>query len=67
MAMQPNTSAIERAFELAKSRQYVSIAEIKRRLHAEGYFADQIEGRALSEQLKAIVGRMSKLHRLAKC
>ena len=58
--MQANTTAIERAFELAKSGQCVSVAEIKRRLHAEGYFADQIEGRALSEQLKAAIDAARK-------
>jgi len=58
--MQPNTNTIERAFELAKSGQCVSVAEIKRRLHAEGYFADQIEGRTLSEQLKAIIDKARK-------
>jgi hypothetical protein len=58
MAMQANTTAI--AFELAKSGQCVSVAEIKRRLHAEGYFADQIEGRELGAQLKATIDAARK-------
>jgi hypothetical protein len=58
--MQPKTSAIERAFELAKSGQHVSVAEIKRRLRAEGYFAGQIEGRALIVQLKAAIDTARK-------
>jgi len=40
--MQPNTNAIERAFELAKSGQCTSVVEIKRRLRAEGYSAGHI-------------------------
>jgi hypothetical protein len=58
--MQPNTSAIERAFELAKSGQYVSVAEIKRRLLAEGYSAGHIEGRQLRDQLKTAIDAARK-------
>jgi exonuclease VII large subunit len=58
--MHPNTTTIERAFELAKSGQYVSVEEIKRRLHAEGYFAGQVKGRELSAQLKAAIDTARK-------
>jgi len=60
--MQANTTAIERAFELAKSGQCVSVAEIKRRLRAEGYSAGHIEGRQLHDQLRTAInaGRKAK-------
>jgi hypothetical protein len=38
MAMQAKMTAIERAFELAKSGRYMSVGQIKYRLHVEGYF-----------------------------
>jgi len=60
MAMQANTTAIERAFELAKSGRYVNVGEIKYRLHVEGYFADAITGTQLCEQLKAIIDTARK-------
>ena len=59
-SMHPNTTVIERAFELAKSGQYVSVEEIKRRLHAEGYFAGQVQGRELGAQLKAAIDTARK-------
>ena len=40
--MQPNTSALERAFELARCGTCTSIKEIKQRLNAEGYWSDVI-------------------------
>ena len=51
MAMQANTAAIERAFELAKSGRYVTLGQIKYSLHVEGYFADAITGTQLCERL----------------
>ena len=60
MAMQANTTAVERAFELAKSGRYVNVGEIKYRLHVEGHFADAITGTQLSEQLKAIIDTARK-------
>ena len=62
MAMQANTTAIERAFELAKSARYRNVGEIKYRLHVEGYFADAITGTQLCEQLKAIIHAARKTH-----
>jgi len=58
--MQPNTNAIERAFELAKSGQCASVVEIKRRLRAEGYAAGQIEGRQLHDQLRTAINAARK-------
>jgi hypothetical protein len=43
--MDQNTTALERAFELAKSgSSCASVDDIKRQLHAEGYSAAQIIG-----------------------
>jgi hypothetical protein len=53
--MQANMTAIERAFELAKSGRYVTLGQIKYRLHVEGYFADAITGTQLCERLKALM------------
>ena len=62
--MQANTTAIERAFELAKSGRYMNVGEIKYRLHVEGYFAEAITGTRLCEQLKATidVARKARWH-----
>ena len=53
--MQANTTALERAFELARSGACISIVEIKQRLNAEGYSNDVIVGRQLLAQLKAVI------------
>ena len=53
--MQANTTALERAFELARSGACISIVEIKQRLNAEGYSNDVVMGRQLLAQLKAVI------------
>ena len=53
--MQANTTALERAFELARSGACISIVEIKQRLNAEGYSNDVITGRQLLAHLKAVI------------
>jgi hypothetical protein len=60
MAMQAKPTAIERAFELAESGRYMSVGQIKYRLHVEGYFADAITGTQLCEQLKALMDTARK-------
>ena len=62
MATQAHTTAIERAFELAKSGRYMSVGQIKYRLHVGGYFADAITGTQLCEQLKALMDTARKAH-----
>lgn len=49
--MKPNVSAIERAFELAQSGNFVTVAEVKHRLHTEGYSIAQVDGPLLHKQL----------------
>jgi len=53
--MDPNKSALERAFELARSGRYPTVELIRRAISAEGYFQSQIEGRELTRQLKALI------------
>ena len=53
--MQPNTNALERAFELARCGTCTSIKDIKERLNAEGYWSDVIEGRQLGQQLRGLI------------
>ena len=49
--MQPNTTALKRAFELARSGASISIVEIKQRLNAEGYSNDVMMGRWLPSEI----------------
>ena len=53
--MDENTSVLERAFELAKSGKYPSVEDIARRLLAEGYSIEQVTGRQLKIQLRALI------------
>ncbi len=53
--MQHNQTALERAFELAKSGSCESVAGIKKVLKSEGYSDLQITGRALGKQLTALI------------
>ena len=52
-AMDDSITALERAFQLAKSGSCTSVPEIK--LIAEGYSVAQITGRVLSRQLKGLI------------
>lgn len=53
LAMTTRRRAIERAFELASSRRCVCLADIRRRLKAEGFALESIAGRILLMQLQA--------------
>jgi hypothetical protein len=48
-------TALERAFQLAKSGSCASLDEIKQRLKAEGYSSAQITGGAQSKQLRVLI------------
>jgi hypothetical protein len=54
-AMEPNKTALERAFELARSGLYQNVEQVKRAISAEGYVRQQVDGRELSRQLRAII------------
>ena len=54
-AMDHTVTALERAFELARSGRCASVADIKKQLKSEGYSITQITGRVLSKQLDALI------------
>lgn len=56
-------STLERAFEFAESGKYVSVAEIRSRLSAEGYRTAQVCGSSLNKQLVDIIAK-ARLARL---
>ena len=53
--MDQNTTALERAFQLAKSGEVATIDALKRQLRAEGYSAGTITGTTLSKQLRTLI------------
>lgn len=55
--MEPNVSAVERAFQLATSGRYLTVSEIKLTLAREGYRHELVEGRQLAKQLLAVIAR----------
>jgi hypothetical protein len=53
--MDERTTALERAFQLAKSGTCVSVPDLRKRLKAEGYSVNQVTGRTLNKQLVALI------------
>jgi len=53
--MDQKMTALERAFQLAKSGRVAKVSEIGLTLRREGYQADQIEGRLLRRQLGDLI------------
>jgi hypothetical protein len=53
--MEPHKTALERAFELARSGRFETVEQVRRAVGAEGYFQTQVEGRELARQLKALI------------
>ena len=53
--MEPNVSAVERAFQLAASGRFLTVGEIKLTLAREGYRPELVEGRHLAKQLLAVI------------
>ena len=53
--MDGSQTAIEKAFELAKSGQFKNVEDIIRQLRREGFRQEQIEGRALKTQLRLLI------------
>ena len=64
--MDSNTTALERAFELARSGTYSSVSEIKAKLNFEGYYGDQITGRQLAKQLGALIQFSASLNEVPR-
>jgi hypothetical protein len=53
--MDPKVTALERAFQLAKSGKVGGIPEIRQALNREGYSGDQLEGSTLRRQLTSLL------------
>jgi hypothetical protein len=53
--MDPNTTEIERAFQLAESGRFTSVELIRHQLKAEGYSTAHVTGKSLTNQLAAIM------------
>jgi hypothetical protein len=56
-------SAIERAFEIARSGEVRDVERIRRKLRQEGYDQNQIYGRPLSRQLVEVVRESGALEK----
>ena len=50
--MQADKTAIERAFDLARSSKFKNVEGVKSALSREGYFTDRIAGPVLMRQLR---------------
>ena len=57
----PNTTALERAFQLARSGQCRSTDEITRVLNKEGYDSKRVIGPFLIRQLRAVMREAARL------
>lgn len=53
--MNTNKTALERAFELAKSGKYANVSDIKTALLAEHYSTEKVIGASLSKQLRDLI------------
>jgi hypothetical protein len=54
--MDPNLSALERAFQLARSGQVSNVEDVRKRLKQEGYDANAVYvGQSLRTQLKNLI------------
>ena len=53
--MDTNQTALERAFELAKSGKFATVSDLRAHLGREGYQANQVEGPALGRQLRQLI------------
>lgn len=47
-------TALERAFELARSGDYASVSDVKDQLKLEGFSAAQVTGPSLTKQLREL-------------
>lgn len=53
--MDYRVTSLERAFEMARSGKFATVADIKKQLNIEGFSASQVTGRVLSRQLKELI------------
>jgi hypothetical protein len=59
-------TALERAFQLARSGQVSSLPEIRKILHGEGYYQKEIQGPALQRQLAGLIKTARSLQTIIK-
>jgi hypothetical protein len=55
--MESNVTALERAFNLARSGKCRTVGDIRSRLKQEGYSDAQVIGSNLQKQLRAIIAQ----------
>ena len=60
-SMKPNTSTLERAFELAGSGLYPTVSAIRLQLSREGYRYRVVHGRELKSQLAVAITKARTL------
>jgi hypothetical protein len=60
LSMDVRKSALERAFDLARSGACENVGAIKKRLDHEGYASGQVEGPALTKQLNTLIEDVRK-------
>ena len=53
--MKIGLSALERAFEMARSGLVPDVQQIERALHREGYSSNEVEGPKLRKQLRSLI------------
>jgi hypothetical protein len=53
--MDYRATALERAFEMARSGKFATVADIKKQLNVEGFSVAQVTGRILQKQLKELI------------
>lgn len=58
--MDTRKTALQRAFELAQTGKYLNVLEIIKRLKAENYNAEQVQGPALKKQLIQLIEKSRK-------
>jgi len=51
----PHATALERAFQLARSGNVATMTALKNQLKAEGYSVETVTGKALIAQLRALI------------
>ena len=51
---------LERAFELARSGEYLNVSDLVKKLNSEGYSGYQIEGKSLKLQIALLIEKALK-------
>jgi hypothetical protein len=52
--MTDRLTALERAFDLARTGKYAGVSELRQQLKSEGYSVEQLSGPALLRQLREL-------------